>query len=87
MSGNIICAWNCVNLDLWDKIKVLLLGNWLKPETETRAMKKYKRGIVKAEADLDILDIVNTLDKLKSGLSAIIGNNKEYLELAKQLYI
>jgi hypothetical protein len=78
-------------VDTWDKIRLWLgsksYTNCLRPKKETNGMKKYLRGIKKAQNDLDILDIVNSIEKLKSGLSAIIGNNKYQLQLAKQLYL
>lgn len=80
MTGTPFCSWDCIKVDTLDKIK-LWLGSQsytrcLRPKKETNSMKKYLRGIKKAQNNLDIIEIVNSIEKLKSGVSALIGNNK-----------
>jgi hypothetical protein len=47
---------------------------------------KYARGLKKVENDLDFIDLVRTVQKLKAGVSALVKNNKDKLDLTKDIY-
>ena len=48
--------------------------------------KKVKKLRERAHEDLDIINIIHTICKLKAGLSAVIGNDIQKIDIAKNLY-
>jgi hypothetical protein len=45
-----------------------------------------KRAIYKVKRELDVTNLLQTIQKLKAGLSAVIQNDKNILERSKKLY-
>lgn len=46
----------------------------------------FKVALSHAKKDLDIVNIVTTLKKLKAGLSTVIANNKDQIEESKKIF-
>jgi hypothetical protein len=49
-------------------------------------MIKYRRGLRKAYQDLDVIQIVNSLEKVKCALASIVKNDKPILEETSKLF-
>jgi hypothetical protein len=48
--------------------------------------KKYQRGLSKVKKELDFINQVKVIQKLKSGLSAIIKNDQKLINTSKEIY-
>ena len=47
---------------------------------------KYLRGLKKVQNDLDFIGLVRSIQKLKAGVSAIIRNDKDTMNLTREIY-
>jgi hypothetical protein len=47
---------------------------------------KYLRGLKKVQNDLDFIGLVRSIQKLKAGVSAIIRNDKDIMNLTREIY-
>ena len=47
----------------------------------------YQRGYEQVDKELDITYILTTLNQLKAGLSAVIGDDKELIRTSQEIYL
>ena len=47
----------------------------------------YQKGYQYVDQELDIISLLNTVNKLKAGLSTVIGDNEELSNKCRDMYI